>query len=108
MTARPTLPVTTAPALPAAALATTSAPTGLPATVPGQARRWLAGAMLVTVGLAAGGGATWALTSSAAGDVPGVTSGVGAPPLVHGPLGTLPEAPARGDGTTGSTDGEPT
>ena len=82
MTALPTLPVATDPAAPA----DPGTPTAPAPSVPGRTRRWLAGAMLVTVGLAAGGGATWALTSSAAGDVPGVTSGVGAPPLVHGPL----------------------
>ncbi len=63
-------------------------------TLPAErTRRWLAGAMLVTVGLVAGSGATYAFTSSPTGDAPGAVSG-------YGPRGVLGGSPtADGEAT---------
>jgi hypothetical protein len=78
----------------------------------GKARRWLAGAMLVTVGLVAGGGATYAFTSNPTSDVPGTTSGYGPGGFAGGPPpggfgqsnDTLPDqGQADGGSTTPST-----
>lgn len=71
-----------------------------PAPAPGKAKRWLAGAMLVTVGLVAGSGATYAVTAHPTSEVPGYgygRDGYGGPPPGSGG--------SDGDGTT---DGEPT
>src|SRR3954447_10640954 len=56
----------------------------------GRARRWLAGAMLVTVGLVAGSGATYAFTSSPTNGTPGTTAGYGRGGFGGGPRGGLP------------------
>ena len=82
---------------------------------PGKTRRWLAGAMLVTVGLVAGSGATYAFTSNPTSDVPGTTSGYGGggfggpPPGGAGPgNGVLPDQQGQSDqGTTRSTGSQP-
>jgi len=57
-----------------------------------RAKRWLAGAMLVTVGVAAGGGAAYALTTtpSPSSDVPGVGSGYRPDGFGRGPIGGAP------------------
>src|SRR4051812_47879501 len=63
-----------------------------------RARRWLAGAMLVTVGLVAGSGATYAFTSSPTSTTPGTTVGYGHGGFGGGPLGALPSAgPGEGE-----------
>jgi hypothetical protein len=72
-----------APPLPATT-GTTVEPTS------GKARRWLAGAMLVTVGLVAGSGATYAFTSTPTSNVPGTTSGYGRGGFGGGPAGDPP------------------
>jgi hypothetical protein len=72
-----------APPLPA-----TTGPTVEPTS--GKARRWLAGAMLVTVGLVAGSGATYAFTSNPTSNVPGTTSGYGRGGFGGGPAGGPP------------------
>ena len=77
-----------------------------------RAKRWLAGAMLVTVGLVAGGGTTYAFTANPTGDVPSTVAGYGrggpggAPPGDFGD-GTLP-GPQQGSTGSGTTDGETT
>lgn len=81
-------------------------------TAPSRTKRWLAGATLVTVGLVAGGGAVYTLTSTPNDADPGVRSGFGTSPAA-GPLGTLPDSARPGEGTSqdqsdGSTDGEAT
>ena len=84
-----------------------------------KARRWLAGAMLVTVGLVAGGGTTYAFTTNPSSDLPSTVAGyaraghggpVGAPPEGLGE-DTLPDPQqdGTGSGAAGSTTGgEPT
>jgi hypothetical protein len=56
----------------------------------GKARRWLAGAMLVTVGLVAGSGTTYAFTSNPTSNAPGTTSGYGRGGFGGGQLGGPP------------------
>ena len=84
-----------------------------------KARRWLAGAMLVTVGLVAGGGTTYAFTTNPSSDLPSTVAGyaraghggpVGAPPEGLGE-DTLPDPQQDGTGSGaagGTTDGEAT
>ena len=70
-----------------------------------RTRRWLAGATLVTVGLVAGGSATYAFTTTMNDVNPGGPAGFGAPPVGGGELGTLPEGPrSGGDGTSQAQD----
>jgi hypothetical protein len=69
----------------------------------GKARRWLAGAMLVTVGLVAGSGTTYAFTSNPTSNVPGTTSGYGrgGPGGFGQSNGTVPDQQGQSDqGTT--------
>ena len=87
--------------------AVTNAPTasGTRAGTPGRARRWLVGATLVTVGLVAGSGATYAVTAPGNSGLPDAVAGYTAPagnPRGGGPLGTPPQS----GGST--TDGETT
>ena len=107
-------PVPTQPAPASAPPAATDA-TGTTAT--GRTRRWLAGAMLVTVGLVAGGGTTYAFTSNPTSDLPGTVSGYGrgAGPMGNPGDGSGPADGAQPDQESGSTDqgtttadGEPT
>jgi hypothetical protein len=110
-------PVPTQPA-PATAVPVTEPGATAAATAPaagtGKAKRWLAGAMLVTVGLVTGGGATYALTSTPTSEVPGTMSGYGGP--MGGPPGGFGQsdgtAPDQQQGTTtdgtSTTDGQPT
>lgn len=71
----------------------------------GRARRWLAGAVLVTVGLVAGGGATYAFTSAPAATVTG--SGQDSE-LGDGTFpGTRPVGPPPGTGSAGGAGGTP-
>ncbi|SDR74139.1 hypothetical protein SAMN04488543_0284 [Friedmanniella luteola] len=105
----PTQP-TTQPVRPAGAAAATEDR----ATPPGggtKARRWLAGAMLVTVGLVAGSGATYAFTSDPATTGTGQNQGRGMRGYGFpggGPMGTAPGSGDQGTvpGTTdpGTTD----
>ena len=78
----------------------------------GGARRWLAGAMLVTVGVVAGGGAAHAFTASHITDVPvdvtvaGDGRGPGHRPFDGPPAGVLQD---QGTGAQpGGADGEST
>jgi hypothetical protein len=74
----------------------TTGPAEQPTSV--RARRWLAGAMLVTVGLVAGSGATYAFTSSPTSTTPGTTMGYGHDRFGAGPRGALPPAgPGEGE-----------
>ena len=108
----PTQPApSSAPPAAPAAVATTETP------APGRTKRWLAGAMLVTVGLVAGSGTTYAFTSNPTSELPGSVSGYG---RGAGPLGAPRDGAGPAEGTqpdqeTGSTDqgtasadGEPT
>ncbi|GAA1852165.1 hypothetical protein ACFFOM_11550 [Microlunatus capsulatus] len=90
---------------PAPAAAAAAEPTTTP---PGRARRWLAGTVLVTVGLVAGAGATYAFTDrpAATWTDPGPGS-AGVDRRGTDPAGPPPgPADPAGPGTT--TDGEPT
>jgi len=69
------------------------------APTPGKARRWLAGAMLVTVGLVAGSGTTYAFTSNPTSNAPGTTSGYGRGGFGGGPMGGPPGGFGQGEGT---------
>lgn len=87
---------------------------------PGRGRRWLAGAMLVTVGLVAGSGATYAFTNDPTGT--GTGTGTGGQNMrgygfpgggMDGGMGVPPGAPGQTGGTqtevpqgTTSADGE--
>src|SRR3954466_3116306 len=79
----------------------TTGPAEQPTSV--RARRWLAGAMLVSVGLVAGSGATYAFTSSPTSTTPGITMGYGHDGFGGGPGGALPSA-GPGDGELSAPD----
>jgi hypothetical protein len=101
--AAPPLPATTGMTGTTGTTGTTVEPTS------GKARHWLAGAMLVTVGLVAGSGATYAFTSTPTSNVPGTTSGYGRGGFGGGPAGDpLPGGLGQSNGTLldqGQADG---
>lgn len=71
----------------------------------GRTRRWLAGATLVTVGLVAGSGATYAFTATNSdGGGTGAMAGYGAPAGGRGG-GPMGAPPGGTDGTQSGTDG---
>jgi hypothetical protein len=113
---QPPYPAEDQPTAPVAGTAVAEEPTS------SNARRWLAGAMLVTVGLVAGSGATYAFTSNPTSSVPGTTSGYGRGGFAGGPppggfgqeQGRLPEQQGQSDQgqpaprtTTPSTGSQP-